>query len=100
MPDKCRKKSDRTHIIIKFAGLLYPANQAVMSKKQTISIGLILAVFLLVFGNSSCGSRMAVCDANQHGKSAKMKKNRSNYGVRYDYKSKPVGKNYLIRNGR
>ncbi len=80
--------------------LVHPANEAVMSRKRVISIGLLLAMFIMVCINTSCKSRKGVCDANRQSKTMKMKKNRSNYGVRYSFKSKPVGKSYVIRNRR
>ncbi len=69
-----------------------------MSIKRMVSIGLTLIMFCLLFAGSSCKSRKAGCEANGQFKSKKMKKNKSNYGTKYDYKTRPVKKNYMIRN--
>jgi hypothetical protein len=71
-----------------------------MSIKRIISIGLSLIVFGLAFTNASCKSRKSACDANGQYRTKKMKKNKSSYGKRYDYKSQPVKKSYVIRNSR
>lgn len=71
-----------------------------MSIKRIISIGLSLIMFCLVFTSYSCKSRKAGCDANGQNKVKKMKKNKSGYGTRYDYKAKPIRKHYVIRNSR
>ncbi|MEI7725660.1 MAG: hypothetical protein WCK09_11185 [Bacteroidota bacterium] len=69
-----------------------------MSLKRLFSIGLALIMMCMVFTTSSCRSRRAGCDANGNYKTKKIKKNKSGYGTRYSYKSKPVGKSYVIRN--
>jgi len=69
-----------------------------ISIKRVITIGLSAIILCIGFTESSCKSRKAGCDANGQFKTRKMKKNRSNYGVKYDYKSRPVRKNYVIRN--
>jgi hypothetical protein len=80
---------------------LHPKEKGgVMNIKRIISIGLSLIIFCLAFTSSSCKSRKAGCDANGQYKTKKMKKNRSSYGTRYDYKNKPVKKSYVIRNSR
>lgn len=71
-----------------------------MHTKRVISIGLVLCFFMLTVATTSCKSRKGVCVSNGQSKSVKMKKNRSNYGKIYDFKSKPVGKSYVIRNRR
>ncbi len=80
--------------------IVHPANQAVMSTKRVISIGLSLIFFIMICITTSCNSGKAVCDSNHLGKPPKLKKNKSNYGVVYEHKSKPVGKNYVVRNRR
>jgi hypothetical protein len=74
------------------------ANQKIMSIKTVTSIILSLLFFGLGTINTSCKSRKAVCDANSQYKSQKIKKNRSNYNVKYGFKAKPVRKSYVIRN--
>ncbi|MEI7898246.1 MAG: hypothetical protein WCJ26_14505 [bacterium] len=71
-----------------------------MNIKRTTSIGLSLIIFMLAFTAGSCKSRKAGCDANGQNKTMKMKKNKSRYSSRYEYKSKPVRKSYVIRNKR
>ena len=71
-----------------------------MNTRRFISIGLCMVIFTLVFTGTSCKSRKAVCDANRQNKNLKMKKNKSGYGIKYGFKSKPVKKSYVIRNGR
>ncbi len=71
-----------------------------MNIKRATYIGIVLGLFIMVCSMTACNSRMSTCDARGSGNSVKMKKNRSNYGAMYDYKAKPVGKNYVIRNGR
>ncbi len=48
----------------------------------------------------SCKSRMTLCNTNNQQKMVKIKKNRNNYNLRYNFKSKPVRKDYVIRNSR
>lgn len=69
-----------------------------MNLKRIISISLSLVFFTLVFTTASCKSRKSICDANGQYNVKKHKKNKSGYGTRYDYKSKPVRKSYVIRN--
>ncbi len=69
-----------------------------MFAKRLIYIGLSLMIGLLAFSNTSCKSRKAGCEANGTYQSKKHKKNKSAYGTRYSYKSKPVRKAYVIRN--
>lgn len=71
-----------------------------MSINRTFSIGLLIFSLLILSVSPGCKSRKGVCDANNQYSMKKMKKNRSNYGTRYEFKSKPVKKNYVIRNGR
>jgi hypothetical protein len=71
-----------------------------MSAKRAISIVISLVFSLLVITGTSCKSRKSVCDSNKQSKTMKMKKNKSSYNVKYDFKSKPVKKAYVIRNGR
>lgn len=72
----------------------------IMNIRQAIYIILSLFVIFAVVSFSSCKSEKATCEANRHSKVNKMKKNRSNYGAKYNYKPKPVRKDYVIRNGR
>jgi hypothetical protein len=83
---------------ITFVGEVPKDNQRIMSIKTFTSI--ILSFLFLGLGaiNTSCKSRKAVCDANSQYKSKKIKKNRSNYNVKYGFKAKPVRKTYVIRN--
>ena len=55
-------------------------------------------MFVLVFAGTSCKSRTAICDSNRQNKTMKMKKNKSSYGTKYSFKSRPVRKAYVIRN--
>jgi hypothetical protein len=71
-----------------------------MNVKRFFYIGLSLIMFAVGLGNTSCKSRKAGCQANGTYKTKKMKKNKSSYGTRYGYKSKPVRKPYVIRNSR
>jgi len=71
-----------------------------MHIKRIFYIGLSLIFFGLGFTNTSCKSRKALCDANSQYNVKKHKKNKSSYSTRYGYKSKPVRKSYVIRNGR
>ncbi|MEI6434570.1 MAG: hypothetical protein WCP32_06985 [Bacteroidota bacterium] len=69
-----------------------------MNIKRHIAIGLSLLFLFLGGVNTSCKSRKAMCDANSKYNAKKLKKNKSNYGSRYSFKSKPVRKAYVIRN--
>jgi hypothetical protein len=71
-----------------------------MSIPRGFTILLSLFIIFMGLGLGSCNSRKAVCDSNKQYQPSKMKKNKSNYGVRYGYKSKSVRKDYVIRNGR
>jgi len=71
-----------------------------MNIKKIIPVLLMLAVISIAGTFTSCKSEKATCEVNKQSKLKKMKKNRSNYGVRYEYKSKAVRKNYVIRNSR
>jgi len=74
---------------------------AVINSKWFIHfIFISLVIFFTASTLVSCKSRKAVCDANRSNKTLKIKKNRNQYKVRYDFKSKPVRKDYVIRNGR
>ncbi len=69
-----------------------------MNVKRIISLGLSLVLFMLVFSNAACKSRKGLCEANGRYQTKKIKKNKSSYGKRYSYKSRPVEKSYVIRN--
>jgi len=68
--------------------------------KFILSLSIILLFFIILVFDASCKSGKAVCQSNRSYKPAKVKKNRSNYGVLYEFKSKPVKKDYVIRNVR
>jgi len=51
-----------------------------------------------MFAGSSCKSRKAGCEANGTYRSKKIKKNKSSYAKRYDYKTRSVRKTYVIKN--
>lgn len=54
----------------------------------------------LIFLLAGCFKNKYSCDANRARNYNKIKKNKSNYNLLYSPKSKPVPKNYLIKNGR
>ena len=71
-----------------------------MSLNKVLSFGAAgVLCFLLIFG-TGCTSRKSVCSSNNQYSVKKHKKNKSAYNVRYEYKSKPVKKSYVIRNKR
>lgn len=58
-------------------------------------------VVLMLFSFSSvtsCKSRQSICEANNQYKPKKIKKNKSSYGTKFGFQSKPTRKNYVIRN--
>jgi hypothetical protein len=61
---------------------------------------LCLVILMLFSLNSltSCKSRQSICEANSQYKPKKIKKNKSNYGTKFGFQSKPTRKNYVIRN--
>ena len=69
-----------------------------MSVKRYIIV--FLSILFLGIGGmtTSCKSREAICEANQVYSKKKIKKNKSRYGTKYGYKSKPTRKAYVIRN--
>jgi hypothetical protein len=69
-----------------------------MGIKRIISLVLSLLIFSLAFTGTSCKSRKAGCEANGQYQTKKHKKNKSRYGIKYNYKAKPVKKPYVIRN--
>ncbi len=71
-----------------------------MNIKKIIPVLLLITAIPISGILTSCKSEKATCEVNKQSKLNKMKKNRSNYGVRYEYKSKAVRKNYVIRNSR
>jgi hypothetical protein len=71
-----------------------------MGIKRAVSVILSLVIFTMAFTGTSCKSRKSVCDSNHQSKAMKMKKNKSQYNVKYGYKSRPVRKAYVIRNGK
>ena len=58
------------------------------------------SALLLISMIASCKSNKYSCDANRSRSYSRIKKNKSNYGILYEHKSKPVPKNYLIKNSR
>ncbi len=71
-----------------------------MNRKRMISPGLCLVIFLMFSTLVSCKSRKALCEANRPDKVLKMKKNKSSYNTKFSFKTRPVRKAYVIRNGR
>ncbi len=71
-----------------------------MKIKRLIFYLLPIVFFTITPFLSSCKSRKSICDANRVYQPKKLKKNKSNYGSKYNYKGKPVRKDYVLRNGR
>ncbi len=61
-------------------------------------IAVLSGAFLIA--GSACKSRKSICESNKTYSTKKVKKNKSNYGVKYGFKAKPVKKNYVIKNRR
>jgi len=62
---------------------------------QITIAGLCIALFF-----TGCSKNKYSCEAYGTKKHHKIQKNRSRYNVLYSTKTKPVPKNYLIKNGR
>jgi hypothetical protein len=60
----------------------------------------IIALMLGCFFLGGCKGSKSSCEVNRPRSYSKIKKNKSNYGVLYDHKTKAVPKNYMIRNGK
>lgn len=71
-----------------------------MFTKRAGCILLIIFTTVSAFLFQSCRSEKATCEVNRNKKTNYKKKNRNNYGKVYNYKAKPVRKDYVIRNGR
>lgn len=70
-----------------------------MTKQKIITGYIIISVILIAFLSSCGSSRMNTCQSNHYHKTYNTKKNRSNYGQRYSYKTRSVKKEYVIKNG-
>jgi hypothetical protein len=77
-----------------------PAMFSFLSGILKVSCTTLIAGVFLVICFSSCSKNKYYCDANRPRNYHKIKKNKSNYGALYSPKTKPVPKNYMIKNGR
>jgi len=78
----------------------FPAMFSFLSGILKVSLTTLIAGAFLVICFSSCSKNKFYCDANRSRSYHKIKKNKSNYGALYSPKTRPVPKNYTIKNGR
>ena len=93
------KKINASGYFVISQGQLFYMYFTLSCKNRKILLTFISAL-LFISLIASCKSNKYSCDANRSRSYSKMKKNKSNYGVLYEHKSKPVPKNYLIKNSR
>lgn len=61
---------------------------------------LLLFSLCLMLCLAGCSKNKFSCEANHSKNSYKPKKNKSRYGALYETKTRPVPKNYVVKNGR
>jgi len=70
------------------------------SGPRGLSLIIISAGLCLVFLLGACSGNKYSCEANHSRNYHKIKKNKSNYNLLYSPKSRPVPKDYMLKNGR